>query len=308
MKRSSFLFFFALTLAPSLVLATSAQQREVNSATVMIANYDNTNKFLGWGSGFFVDDGIVVTNKHVIEDGDWYRVLATDANDAVDFTCDKKITKSDVKVNLDDDVAYMRVYLDCPHGVIKFADQDPANGVPISIVGYRYKGSIENSLTLTTSSGTVTGKNAQGWLETDAYLDVGNSGGPVVHGDEVVGVAVAKGVDDKGNYVTGYFIPSSVILNGLLYANDSQLGYTPQSRGSSSSLSSIRSSSSSLVSTRSVMSSSVSSRRSSARSSVAPVSALQLRTCARVRREFFPGTNVWIRLNERLKKRFGFIC
>jgi hypothetical protein len=49
----------------------------------------------------------------------------------------------------------------------------------------------------------------------------------------VLGVAVAKSVDVDGRYVAGYFIPSSVILKGLLYANDSNFGYTQRSRASS---------------------------------------------------------------------------
>ena len=298
-----------------LSVAAQAASTPVHGATVMIANYSENDVFLGWGSGFFVDEGIVVTNKHVIEGGDWYRVFPTDAADTVDFACGKNITRSDVKMNLADDVAYMRVYLSCPHDVIRFADEDPPIGTAVSVVGYRYKGSIEQSLTLTTTTGSVTGTQ-DGWILTTASMDIGNSGGPVVHNGEVVGVSVAKGVDAEGNFITGYFVPTSVILDGLLYANDPRFGYTPQSRASSqhsssssSFQSSIRSSSSS-----SRRSSVVSSGRSSSRSSarLTPIEKIspqfKIRTCERVLRWFRNDSKMLSRVNARLEKRFGFTC
>lgn len=220
---------FLPILAADVAAALTAEEK---SATVFIANYDSDDDFLGWGSGFFVDEGIVVTNKHVLERADWHRVYATGSDGNVDLACRKNITKSDVKVNLDDDVAYMRVYLDCAHGELPFAD-DPALDDPVWVLGYPYReGSVSKSMILLTTSGTVTATSADEWYGTDAAMDVGNSGGPVVGASGVVGVAVAKGVDAEGRFVTGYFVPSSIIERGLLYANDSRFGYTPQSRSS----------------------------------------------------------------------------
>lgn len=291
----------------------------VKLATVMIANYadDQAKTFLGWGTGFFVDEGIVVTNKHVIDGGDWYRVYATGENFAVDKTCSKNITKSDVKVNLDDDVAYMRVFLPCEHSVVKFA-QDSVEGDPSWIVGYPYRGSYEKSLTLLSTTGAVTGQSQYGWMKTSALLDFGNSGGPVANESGVIGVAVAKGVDENGDFVTGYFIPSSTIEKGLLYANDSRFGYTAQTSksslsrpSSSSSRSSVSSSSS--VSSRTSSSSSRTSSSSSSRSSVSSIRAFsensfEGRTCARVSRWFSNSPTMKDRVNARLMNRFGFTC
>lgn len=272
-------------LLPALAWAASLPENTLLS-TVVVANYREDGTFIGWGSGFFVDENIVVTNKHVLAKGDWYRVYATSADYGVNFDCYKKVTKSDVKLNLQDDVAYMRAALPCSHGKMNFAN-DPAIGDRISIIGYPYTGSP--TLELTVSSGSVLSRESDGWLVTDAHLDIGNSGGPVVNGTEVVGVAVAKGTDENGNFVVGFFIPSSSIVRGLLYANDSDFGYTPQSsmpNFSSTSRSSISSSSSSSSSIRSssshssVSSSSSSRARRSSRSSAAFVfwDVLPLRT------------------------------
>ncbi len=286
-------------------------------ATVMIANYanDEGKTFLGWGSGFFVDEGIVVTNKHVIEGGDWYRVYPTGADFTIDKTCSKNITKSDVKINLDDDVAYMRVFLPCEHSVVKFA-QDPQEGDPSWIVGYPFRESYEQSLTLVATTGKVTGTSELGWMKTSAAMDFGNSGGPVANESGVIGVAVAKGVNADGDYVTGYFIPASEIEKGLLYANDSRFGYNPQSSKASLSRSSSKSSSSSSVSVRTSSSSSRSSTSRSNRSpslsassirSFAPTS-FEGRTCTRVEKWLAKSPSMKSRMNERLLKRFGFEC
>jgi hypothetical protein len=271
------LLAIAILLAPLVARAASGLPTAVSTATVLIANYDDANEFVGWGSGFFVDEGIVVTNRHVVEAGAWYRVYATGSDETVDMSCYKKITRSDVKLNLDDDVAYMRAYLPCAHGVMDFAD-DPWEGDAVSVLGYPFKGSVSTSLGLTVTTGEVLGEEADGWMLTDAEMDVGSSGGPVIGEWGVVGVAVAKSVDEEGRYVVGYFIPSSVILEGLLYANDPRFGYTPRSRSSVSRVSSSRSSAftfSGFPSSRSSSSAarSASSVRSSAHSSSRRASA-----------------------------------
>lgn len=316
MKRSLAIACGILLAVPAFAARSEPVDPAIKTATVMIANYaDDANKtFLGWGSGFFVDEGIVVTNKHVIEGGDWYRVYVTGPDFAIDKTCSKNITKSDVKVNLDDDVAYMRVFLPCDHTVVKFA-QDPEEDDPAWIVGYPFRESYEKSLTQVSTTGSVLGMSQLGWIRTDAHLDFGNSGGPVANQSGVIGVAVAKGVDANGNFVTGYFIPSSVIEKGLLYANDSRFGYTPQSSKASLSRSSTSSSSSSSsVSSRSSTSSSRSSSTSrSSRSSSSSLAAFKPssfegRTCARVAAWFGNSATMKKRVNDRLLKRFGFEC
>jgi len=222
-----------ITLIIGLLLGMSAvhaeeQSANTKSSTVFIANYDRNGDFAGWGSGFFVDEGIIITNKHVIESGTYYRIFATAADDSVDITCYKDIGRSDVKINLDDDVAYMRAYVNCEHGVVQFADEDPKRGESIGVIGYPNKGSIVDSMNLSISTGSVTGEIRDSWLRTDAYIHFGNSGGPVVKDGYVVGVAVAKSVNEAGEYVAGYFVPTSIIIKGLLAANNSTFGYTAQ--------------------------------------------------------------------------------
>lgn len=320
MKRAIAVLALAVLLAPAFVAAEPSP--EMRSAVVFIANYNRDGNFVGWGSGFFVDEGIVVTNRHVIESGQTYRVYATGSDDAVNQECYTRITKTDIRINLEDDVAYIRVFLPCEHGVMNFAD-DPEDNSSVSVLGYPFRGTVSSSLTLKTTSGVVTGTTDEGWLTTDAPLDIGNSGGPVVNNTEVVGVAVAKSVDSSGKFVTGFFIPSTVIYAGLIYANNSDFGYlakgeTPplprssssasSSSAASSSISSHSSSSSSWSSSSaSASQSSAVSSQSSRPSSEAP-NPMHDRVCARVQKRFTSDASTIERINRRLAKRFGFQC
>jgi len=354
----------AVSALPSLAAVTDELSANTKSATVMIAIFDKAGDFTGWGTGFYVDERIIVTNKHIINGGQYYRVYATGEDDVVNLECFRNLTRSDVKLNLDDDVAYMRASLTCEHGKMYFANEDPKAGDSVGVLGFPNKGSLKESMHQSQTKGTVTGPDdVTPWIRTSAFVDFGNSGGPVVKDDKVVGVVVAKGVDDNGNFVSGLFIPVSQIVRGLEYANNSTFGYTPQSeqsnpayqqpersgpmtdadcslllgeggraadngdckclpgfQRSANGLMCVRTASASSASSSlaprssesevgSSLSSSYSSRSSasrSSRSSAASLTGLQMRTCARVKKQFF-GESLR-RVNERLKMRLGFGC
>lgn len=346
----------AASVLPTLAAVSQEPSANTKSATVMIAIFDKDGNFAGWGSGFYVDARIIVTNKHIINGGLYYRIYATGDDDTVNLECFRNLTRSDVKLNLDDDVAYMRATLPCDHGAMYFAESDAKTGDNVGVLGFPYKGSFKESMHQTRTTGSVTGPDEDSnWIKTSAFVDFGNSGGPVVKDDKVVGVVVAKSVDSDNNFVNGLFIPASQIVRGLTYANNSTFGYTPQAeqnnpayqnmthtqtgpmsdadcslllgeggraadngmckcmpgfkrdytgsacvRTTAVSSSTSSSSSSSSVSSRSPVAS------SSSRNSVAPLTGLQMRTCARVKKQFF-GESLR-RVNERLKVRLGFSC
>lgn len=228
-SRFAAISFVLIGILPSALAQTDLAQN-AKTATVFIATFNEQGDFIGWGSGFFVDEGVVVTNKHVVEGGRYFKIFPIEADETVNLDCSRQLGLSDIKVNLNDDAGYMRAFLDCPHGVLQFADADPPMGEPVSVLGFPARATIQESLRLTTTTGSVTGRTKDGWLTTSAYLHFGNSGGPVISKGKVVGVAVAKSIDESGTFVEGYFVPSSVILQGLIYANTSTFGYTPQDR------------------------------------------------------------------------------
>jgi len=182
MKRI-FLLIAIVALSQGRSVYAEEQTSNTKSSTVFIANYDSKGSYIGWGSGFFVDEGIVITNKHVIEGATYYRIFSTNADDSVDIACYKDIGRTDVKINLDDDVAYIRVYINCEHGVVQFADGDPKRGESIGVIGYPSQGTLAESMNLYISTGSVTGEITNSWLRTDAYIHFGNSGGPLFNKD-----------------------------------------------------------------------------------------------------------------------------
>lgn len=218
-----------------------AQDFHINSkfATVLIISYDAEGDILGRGSGFFVDEGIIVTNIHVIDGyARYYRIYSTGLDGEFDSSCYKDITRSDIKLNLEDDIAYIRAYINCPHTSVYFASEDPKIGSQISVYGYPALGdSFYSTFEMIRNDGEIISefpakvglKEYRGpWLLTDALIHSGNSGGPVVQDGKVVGIAVASHQDSSGIAIDGVFIPVSIIVSGLENANNSTFGYTPQ--------------------------------------------------------------------------------
>lgn len=231
-----------LLLLLSLWIPTvSAAEIDENTklATVFIASYDREGDLIGRGTGFFVDEGIVITNIHVIDGyARYYRIFTTSADGDFDPGCFKDITRSDIKLNLEDDVAYIRVFIDCPHTSVYFAQEDPIIGTDISVYGYPAIGdNFFSSFEMIKTDGKILGeipakvklKEYRGpWLWTNAVIHGGNSGGPIVQDGRVVGIAVAAHINSSGASQDGIFIPVSIIKSGLENANNSTFGYTPQ--------------------------------------------------------------------------------
>ena len=141
----------------------------------------------GGGSGF-VHDGVVVTNQHVVEeagtvdvrfeDGEWREAGIT----ATDVYADLAVLSADIP-------DYARP--------LSFVDSIPSVGTEVLALGSPF--GLESSV----SSGIISGRNRSlpneqtgfsipNTVQTDAGLDPGNSGGPVVTMEgEVTGVAVA---------------------------------------------------------------------------------------------------------------------
>ncbi len=242
--RFSKLQYFSIVIIAVLIylpLHTKAQTTLSNAAssTVFIASFDRDGTLIGRGSGFFIDEGIVITNIHVINGAArYYKIISIGDDNSLDTNCYRDISLSSIKLNLEDDVAYLRTYIDCPHGSLYFADTDPEIGEDIEILGYPALGeTFLDSFDLAYTKGVVTkkdvyetinNKDVGPWMKTDAKIYGGNSGGPVIQNGRVVGIAVASYVDKNGNTLDGLFIPVSMIRRGLKYANNSNFAYTPQ--------------------------------------------------------------------------------
>lgn len=147
----------------------------------------------GQGSGFVVDaDGHIVTNYHVVEG-------ATDIE--VDFTSGFKIRGEIVGIDLDSDLAVLKVEAPAEQlRPIPMGDSDQVRvGELVVAIGNPFglsstmtvgivsaKGRTLDSLNTAGSGGTY---SAGDIIQTDAAINPGNSGGPLINlNGEVVGV------------------------------------------------------------------------------------------------------------------------
>ena len=160
------------------------------------------------GSGFIIDSsGIVVTNNHVISEADEVTVIL---NDGSRLKAD--IIGKDQKT----DIALLRVKPDKPLKAVKFGDSDRLRlGEWVIAIGNPF------SLGGTVTAGIVSARNRDinsgpydNYIQTDAAINRGNSGGPLFNLDgEVVGVNTAIISPSGGSIGIGFAVPSKTAVS-----------------------------------------------------------------------------------------------
>jgi serine protease Do len=158
------------------------------------------------GSGFIVDtSGIVVTNNHVIADADEINVIMNDGT---------KIKAELVGVDKKTDLAVLKFKPVKPLVAVKFGDSDKLRlGEWVIAIGNPF--SLGGSVT----AGIVSARNrdiSQGpydnYIQTDAAINRGNSGGPLFNLDgEVVGVNTLIISPTGGSIGLGFAVPSKTV-------------------------------------------------------------------------------------------------
>lgn len=166
---------------------------------------------IGGGSGFFISsDGYIVTNTHVVSDETAsYTVLTNDGD-----KLEARVIAKDVAL----DVAVIKVDgSDYPY--LTFADSDSLKlGQTVIAIGNalaEYNNSISmgiiSGLSRSIVAGDSTGKSEQldGVIQTDAAINSGNSGGPLLDiRGQVIGVNVAM---ESGAENIGFALPSNTV-------------------------------------------------------------------------------------------------
>ncbi|MDB5652117.1 MAG: protease Do [Hyphomicrobiales bacterium] len=158
------------------------------------------------GSGFVVDSsGIVITNNHVIADANDITVIFTDGQ-----KLKAEIIGKDAKV----DIAVLRVKPDKPLKAVKFGDSEKMRvGEWVMAVGNPF------GLGGTVTAGIVSARNRNidsgpydNYIQTDASINKGNSGGPLFNMDgDVIGVNTAILSPSGGSVGIGFATPSATV-------------------------------------------------------------------------------------------------
>ena len=163
------------------------------------------------GTGFFISkDGTMITNNHVIEG----------CSQIVSIYDNQEIKSSLVNTDVKNDLAIIKSNIK-PQKFYSISKKDADLLESVIIAGYPLGKKISSEIKAT--SGTVTAlagyDNNYAEFQTDAALNSGNSGGPIINNNgEVVGVAVAKW-QEEGVESFNFGIKSSTLITFLNSTN-----------------------------------------------------------------------------------------
>jgi serine protease Do len=159
------------------------------------------------GSGFIIDPaGLVVTNNHVISEADEVTVVLNDGT-----KLKAEVAGRDQKT----DVALLKVKPTKPLKAVKFGDSERLRlGEWVIAIGNPF------SLGGSVSAGIVSARNRDinsgpydNYIQTDAAINRGNSGGPLFNLDgEVIGVNTAIISPSGGSIGIGFAVPSKTVV------------------------------------------------------------------------------------------------
>jgi len=190
---------------------------KVSPAVVQIIAYKNENiKDAGGGSGFFISsEGFIVTNSHVVADAVKLEVRTPDGD----------IFQAELKGNdPSTDVAVIKVYgKNFPS--VKFGDSSQLKVGQLVIAignpyGFQYTVTAGVVSALGRSMRSYAGRLIDNIIQTDAALNPGNSGGPLINSQgEVVGIntaiiASAQGLCFAVGSNTSEYVVGKLIMGG----------------------------------------------------------------------------------------------
>lgn len=165
------------------------------------------------GSGFIVEsDGIVITNNHVIKDAEEVSVRLNDGREI-----SAKVLGTDPRT----DLAVLKIDTDEEFNVVNWGDSEKTRvGDSVFAVGspFGLYGSVTSGIV--SARGREIGSGPyDDFIQIDAPINKGNSGGPLFDGDgNVIGVNTAIYSPSGGNVGIGFAIPSDMaqkIVNDL---------------------------------------------------------------------------------------------
>lgn len=195
---------------------------KVKNAVVKIDVYRKNNgkyKPAGSGSGFiFSSDGLVFTNSHVVHGAD--RIMVSLLNE-------NEIEASMIGEDPDTDLAILKIYTD-GYSVARLGDAGQLQiGQFVIAIGnpYGYQHTVTAGVVsaLGRTLRTQSGRLVDNVIQSDAALNPGNSGGPMINTDaEVIGVNTAmingaQGLSFSLDINTAKEIATQLIKDGKVF-------------------------------------------------------------------------------------------
>ncbi len=184
-----------------------------------LSSNDGQLHLYGAGSGFFYKKGgYILTNEHVIANADQIEVTVDGSAEAFPATILGK--------SVEHDLAVIKIDSKQEFPVLEMGDSDAMN-IGDWVVAIGNPAGFDNTVTVGVISAKereipVSDKNGQRQyrhlLQTDASINSGNSGGPLIYLDgKVIGMNTAKSSEAQG---IGFAIPTSVFVPLITYLEE----------------------------------------------------------------------------------------
>lgn len=157
------------------------------------------------GSGFVIsEDGFIVTNNHVIESADEIIIEFYEGGEL-----EAKVIGTDPKT----DIALLKVDADAPLPFVSFGDSDTARvGDWVMAMGNPLGQGFSVSAGIVSARNRALTGSYDDYIQTDAAINRGNSGGPLFDMDgKVVGVNTAILSPNGGSIGIGFSMASNVV-------------------------------------------------------------------------------------------------
>jgi len=161
---------------------------------------------LGFGSGFIIDPtGVIVTNYHVVEGADELEVQLYDG---------RKYITNDIRFDRRSDIAVVRVKARSALPTLELGDSDGMEiGDRVLAIGspFGLRGSVTSGI-VSAKGRSLRLSSYEDFLQTDAAVNPGNSGGPLVNLEgKVIGITSAIKSRTGGFQGVGLAIASNLV-------------------------------------------------------------------------------------------------
>ncbi len=174
------------------------------------------------GSGFIIDEkGIVVTNNHVIQGAE---------DIVVRVNGDKEFKAKVLGADPGMDIAVLQIEKDEKFIPVKFGDSDKARiGDWVIAIGnpFGFGGTVTSGI-ISARNRSIGLSRYEDFIQTDASINQGNSGGPLFNMDgDVIGINTAI-LGPSGNIGIGFSIPSNNakrVINQLIEFGETKRGW-----------------------------------------------------------------------------------
>ncbi|THD75664.1 DegQ family serine endoprotease [Thalassobius vesicularis] len=166
---------------------------------------DRPRRSSALGSGFVIsEDGFIVTNNHVIESADEIEI---------EFFGGETLKATLVGTDPNTDIALLKVEADKPLPYVTFGDSDKMRvGDWVMAMGNPLGQGFSVSAGIVSARNRALSGSYDDFIQTDAAINRGNSGGPLFNMDgEVIGVNTAILSPNGGSIGIGFSMASNVV-------------------------------------------------------------------------------------------------